>query len=128
MRSRAALARTVVVTLRMGGAATTGVPADGHKLDMPVSASALPSLAAVATASVARLALVFHRADVQGGVDGLDGLVRLRHRAVLSDVQPDVAPHEGDVAVVNQERLILLDVPDLVVPERQEDRAGLVTD
>src|SRR5881628_3112050 len=85
----------------------------GPELELPVSAAAaaLPSLAAVAAASVARLALVFDRADVERRVDVLDHLLRLRHRAVLSDVQPDVPAHEGDVAVVDEERLVLLDLP-----------------
>src|SRR5207245_6256877 len=90
------------------------------------SAAALASLAAVSTAPVARLALVLDRADVERRVDVLDHLLRLRHRAVLPDVQSDVPAHEGDVAVVDEERLVLVDTPDLVVPERQEDGPGLV--
>src|SRR5207245_11726979 len=86
----------------------------------------LPSLAAVATASVARLALVLDRADVERRVDVLDQLLRLRHRAVLPDVQPDVPAHEGDVAVVDEERLVLVDLPDLLVPQGQEDGPGCV--
>src|SRR2546428_803497 len=107
--------------------ATAAVPAEGPDLDLPLSAAAaLPSLAAVATASVARLALVLDRADVERRVDVLNQLLRLRHRAVLPDVQPDVAAHKGDVAVVDEERLVLVDLPDLVVPQGQEDGPGLV--
>src|SRR5947199_804282 len=107
--------------------AATAVAAEGPELELPVSAAtALTSLAAVATAPVARLALVFDCADVERRVDVLDHLLRLRHRAVLPDVQSDVPAHEGDVAVVDEERLVLVDTPDLVVPEGQEDGPGLV--
>src|SRR2546426_12732386 len=86
--------------------AATAVAAKGPELELPVSATAaLTSLAAVATAPVARLALVLDRADVERRVDVLDHLLRLRHRAVLSDIQSDVSAHEGDVAVVDEERL-----------------------
>src|SRR3989454_3239144 len=118
---------SVPVAAAAAAAATAAVPAEGPELELPLSAAAaLPSLAAVATASVARLALVLDRADVERRVDVLDQLLRLRHRAVLPDVQPDVPAHEGDVAVVDEERLVLVDLPDLVVPQGQEDGPGLV--
>src|SRR5213596_1010161 len=108
-------------------AATTTAAAEGPELELPVpSAAAAASLAAVAAASIAGLALVLDRADVEGGVHRLDRLIRLRHRPILADVQPDVASHEGHVAVVDQDRLILLDLTDLVVPQGDKDRCGLV--
>src|SRR3989454_1244228 len=115
------------VPVAAAAAATAAVAAEGPELELPVSASAaLTSLAAVATAPVARLALVFDCADIERRVDVLDHLLRLRHRAVLPDVQSDVPAHEGDVAVVDEERLVLVDTPDLVIPEGQEDGPGLV--
>src|SRR5213596_3180456 len=109
-------------------AAATTAAAEGPELELPVPpAAAAASLAAVAAASIAGLALVLDRADVEGGVHRLDRLIRLRHRPILADVQPDVASHEGHVAVVDQDRLILLDLTDLVVPEGEQDRGGLVT-
>src|SRR5256886_8042941 len=107
-------------------AAATPAAAEGPELELSVPSAATASLAAVAAASVAGLALVFDRADVEGGVHRLDRLVRLRHRPVLADVEPDVAAHKGHVAVVDQDRLILLDLTDLVVPEGEQDRRGLV--
>src|SRR6266496_4502756 len=74
------------------------------ELELSVPTAAAASLAAVSATAVARLALVFDRADVEGRVDVPDRLLRLRHRAVLSDVQSDVSAHEGHVAVVDQER------------------------
>src|SRR5881396_1709975 len=115
------------VSIAAAAAATAAVAAEGPELELSVSAAAaLTSLAAVATAPVARLALVFDCAYVERRVDVLDHLLRLRHRAVLPDVQSDVPAHEGDVAVVDEERLVLVDTPDLVVPEGQEDGPGLV--
>src|SRR6266550_2861793 len=110
--SPAAVATIPVASTAAAAAATT--------------AAAAASLAAVAAASIAGLALVLDRADVEGGVHRLNRLVRLRHRPILADVQPDVASHEGHVAVVDQDRLILLDLTDLVVPEGEQDRRGLV--
>src|SRR5881396_2163413 len=91
----------------------------------PAAVATIP-VASTAAASIAGLALVLDRADVEGGVHRLDRLIRLRHRPILADVQPDVASHEGHVAVVDQDRLILLDLTDLVVPEGEQDRGGLV--
>src|SRR5436309_5127370 len=83
-------------------ATTTTAAAEGPELELSVpSAAAAASLAAVAAASIAGFALVLDRANVEGGVHRLDRLVRLRHRAILADVQPDVAAHEGHVAVVD---------------------------
>src|SRR2546423_9118487 len=111
-----------VAAAATAAATTAAFAAKGPELDLPVSATAaLTSLAAVATAPVARLALVLDRADVERRVDVLDHLLRLRHRAVLSDIQSDVSAHEGDVAVVDEERLVLLKTPGLAVPERQAD-------
>src|SRR5207302_4649549 len=116
-----------VASTAAAAAATTTAAAEGPELELPVpSAAAAASLAAVAAASIAGLALVLDRADVEGGVHRLDRLVRLRHRPVFADVQPDVASHEGNVAVVVQDRLILLDLTDLVVPQGDKDRRGLV--
>src|SRR2546423_13197960 len=110
--------RFPVAAAAAAAATTAAVAAEGPELELPVSASAaLTSLAAVATAPVARLALVFDCADIERRVDVLDHLLRLRHRAVLPDVQSDVPAHEGDVAVVDEERLVLVGTPDLVVPE-----------
>src|SRR3989442_14223637 len=90
-----------VAAAAAAAAAPAAVAAEGPELELSVSAAAaLASLAAVATAPVARLALVLDRADVERRVDVLDHLLRLRHRAVLPDVQSDVPAHEGDVAVV----------------------------
>src|SRR2546428_7363766 len=112
--------RSVPVAAAAAAAATAAVAAEGPELELPISASAaLTSLAAVATAPVARLALVFDCADIERRVDVLDHLLRLRHRAVLPDVQSDMPSHEGDVSVVDEERLVLVDTPDLVVPEGQ---------
>src|SRR3990172_3870875 len=102
-------------------------PPEGPELDLPAPPAGPPP-AAVSAAAVPRFALVLDRADVEGRADRLDRLLGLRHGAVLSDVQPDVAPHEGGVPVVDQERLVLPYLADLVVPEGQEDRPGLVTD
>src|SRR5437660_8008176 len=124
--SPAAVATIPVASTAAAAAATTAA-AEGPELELPVpSAAAAASLAAVAAASIAGLALVLDRADVEGGVHRLDRLIRLRHRPIFADVQPDVASHEGHVAVVDQDRLILLDLTDLVVPEGEQDRRGLV--
>src|SRR5437016_1060891 len=124
--SPAAVAPIPVASTAAAAAATTAA-AEGPEFELPVPpAAAAASLAAVAAASIAGLALVLDRADVEGGVHRLDRLVRLRHRPVFADVQPDVASHEGHVAVVDQDRLILLDLTDLVVPEGEQDRRGLV--
>src|SRR2546430_8044274 len=66
-------------------AAATPAAAEGPELELSVPSAATASLAAVAAASVAGLALVFDRADVEGGVHRLDRLVRLRHRPVRSE-------------------------------------------
>src|SRR5947208_3814001 len=125
--SPAAVAPIPVASTAAAAAATTTAAAQGPELELPVpSAAAAASLAAVAAASIAGLALVLDRADVEGGVHRFDRLVRLRHRPVFADVQPDVASHEGHVAVVDQDRLILLDLTDLVIPEGEQDRRGLV--
>src|SRR5436853_5492281 len=117
----------ISVASATAAAATATAAAEGAELELPVpSAAAAASLAAVATAPVARLALVLDRTDIEGGVHRLDRLVRLRHRPILADVQPDVAAHEGHVAVVDQDRLILLDLTNLVVPQGEQDRGGLV--
>src|SRR5439155_5623786 len=124
--SPAAVAPIPVASTAAAAAATTAA-AEGPEFEVTAPpAGAAASLAAVAAASIAGLALVLDRADVEGGVHRLDRLVRLRHRPVFADVQPDVASHEGHVAVVDQDRLILLDLTDLVVPEGEEDRRGLV--
>src|SRR6266550_2380511 len=124
--SPAAVATIPVASTAAAAAATTAA-AEGPELELPVPpAAAAASLAAVAATSIAGLALVLDRADVEGGVHRLDRLVRLRHRPVFADVQPDVASHEGHVAVVDQDRLILLDLTDLVVPQGEKDRCGLV--
>src|SRR5437870_5134654 len=123
--SPAAVATIPVASTAAAATATTAA-AEGPELELPVPpAAAATSLAAVAATSIAGLALVLDRADVEGGVHRLDRLVRLRHRPVFADVQPDVASHEGHVAVVDQDRLILLDLTDLVVPEGEQDRRGL---
>src|SRR5213083_878763 len=119
--SPAAIATIPVASTAAAAAATTAA-AEGPELELPVP----PAAAAVAAASIAGLALVLDRADVEGGVHRLDRLIRLRHRPILADVQPDVASHEGHVAVVDQDRLILLDLTDLVVPQGEKDRCGLV--
>src|SRR5213083_1455456 len=119
--SPAAIATIPVASTAAAAAATTAA-AEGPELELPVP----PAAATVAAASIAGLALLLDRADVEGGVHRLDRLIRLRHRPILADVQPDVASHEGHVAVVDQERLILLDLTDLVVPEGEQDRGGLV--
>src|SRR5256714_14958072 len=126
--SRAAVATIPVASPATApAAAATTAAAEGPELELPVpSAAAAASLAAVAAASIAGLALVLDRADVEGGVHRLDRLVRLRHRSILADVQPDVPSHVRHVAVVDQDRLILLDLTDLVVPEGEQDRVGLV--
>src|SRR5438132_7854389 len=124
--SPAAVATIPVASTAAAATATTAA-AEGPELELPVPpAAAAASLAAVAATSIAGLALVLDRADVEGGVHRLDRLVRLRHRPVFADVQPDVASHEGHVAVVDQDRLILLDLTDLVVPQGEKDRCGLV--
>src|SRR5213592_330783 len=93
-------AAVATIPVASAAAATAPAAAEGPELELPVpSAAAAASLAAVAAASIAGLALVLDRADVEGRVDGLDRLVRLRHRPVLADVQPDMAAHEGHVAV-----------------------------
>src|SRR2546428_234648 len=69
---------SVPVAAAAAAAATAAVPAEGPELELPLSAAAaLPSLAAVANASVARLALVLDRADVERRVDVLNQLLRL---------------------------------------------------
>src|SRR5712691_1443779 len=118
----------ISVASAAAAATATALAAERPELELPVAATTVPSLAAVAAASVAGLAFVLDCADVERRVDRVDRLFRLRHRAVLSDVQPDVAPHEGDVAVVDQERLVLVDLANLVVPQGQQDRRGLVSD
>src|SRR5467141_4525749 len=117
-----------VASAAAAATAATALAAERPELELPVAAATVPSLAAIAATSVAGLAFVLDRADVERRVDRVDGLFRLRHRAVLSDVESDVAAHEGDVAVVNQERLVLVDLADLVVPQGQQDRRGLVSD
>src|SRR5712692_3401841 len=129
--SPAAVAPISVASAPAAATATTtaaaAAAAEGPELELPVpSAAPAASLAAVATASVARLALVFDCTDIERGVHRVDRLVRLRHRPILADVQPDVAAHEGHVAVVDQDRLILLDLANLVVPQGEQDRRGLV--
>src|SRR6267143_5132701 len=128
--SPAAVAPISVASAAAAAAATAATAAaEGAELELSVpSAGAAASLAAVATASVARLALVLDCTDVERGVHRLDRLVRLRHRPILADVQADVAAHEGHVAVVNQDRLILLDLTNLVVPQGEQDRRGFVPD
>src|SRR5437867_869206 len=126
---RSESAPTAVLPVPVASAATTtSAAAEGAELELPVPAAAAASLAAVTATAVAGLALVFDRADVEGRVDVPDRLLRLRHRAVLSDVQSDVSAHEGHVAVVDEERLVLRHLPDLVVPEGQEHGCGLVPD
>src|SRR5713226_1943274 len=127
--SPAAVAPISVASAAAAATATAAAAAaaEGPELELPVpSAAPAASLAAVATASVARLALVFDRTDIERGVHRVDRLVRLRHRPILADVQPDVAAHEGHVAVVDQDRLILLDLANLVVPQGEQDRRGFV--
>src|SRR6266508_103534 len=123
-------APTAVLPVPVATAATAAAPAaaEGPEFELPVPAAAAASLAAVSATAVPGLALVFDRADVEGRVDVPDRLFRLRHRAVLSDVQSDVSAHEGHVAVVDQERLVLRHLADLVVPEGQEHGCGLVPD
>src|SRR5213592_969720 len=90
--SPAAVATIPVASTAAAAAATTAA-AEGPELELPVpSAAAAASLAAVAAASIAGLALVLDRADVEGGVHRLDRL----------------------------------DLTDLVVPEGEQDRGGLV--
>src|SRR5437016_7324257 len=117
---------SVAISTAAAASATTAA-AEGPELELPVpSATATAALAAVAATSITGLALVLDRADVEGGVHRLDRLVRLRHRPVFADVQPDVASHEGHVAVVDQDRLTLLALTDLLVPQGARDPRGLV--
>src|SRR5919197_1283658 len=103
--------------------------AEGPELELSVPAAAsTAAFAAVSAAAVSRFAFVLDRADVEGRVDRLDRLIRLGHRAVLPDVQPDVLPNEGHVAVVHEHRLVLLDLTDLLLRKGQEDRGGVVPD
>src|SRR5207302_1203781 len=100
--SPAAVATIPVASTAAAASATTAA-AEGPELELPVPpAAAATSLAAVAATSIAGLALVLDRADVEGGVHRVDRLVRLCHRRVFADVLPDVASHEGHVAVFDQ--------------------------
>src|SRR5205809_2659852 len=97
--SPAAVATIPVASTAAAAAATTAA-AEGPELELPVpSAAAAASLAAVAAASIAGLALVLDRADVEGGVHRLDRLIRLGHRHILSDGHPDVVSHYGRLDV-----------------------------
>lgn len=55
-------------------------------------------------------------------------LFALRKRAVLSDVQAEVTPHQRREPVVDHDGIVLADGVYLVLPEREDDGCGLVAD
>src|SRR3990172_5692503 len=73
-------------------------------------------------------ALVLGRADVGPRGDLANRRRGLRQRAVLPDVQPDVAADDAHVPVGHLERVTAPDLVDLGLPQRKDDSPRVVAD
>src|SRR3990170_1316056 len=107
-------------------AAPPAAPATATATATAAATTEVAAAVAEAAPLVALGALEFLGADIDGRVHVADVLLALLEGPVLPHVEAHVAPYEGDVPVVHEDDFPGLHRVDLGLPERQQDRPGLI--